>query len=131
MGSLLISSALPPEGASRMCGVETVTLQNGLVTEKITANLGEESELGQLLSKKQAPRSSQQAAVHLWVTFALPSGSAGQNVLETSHPSPKSTERRLAAAPCARSPSLLPLFLSVVHSMSVFLYQCIRREYLI
>lgn len=61
--------------------------------------------------QKQASRSSRQAAVHLGVMFALPSGSAGQNVLEQSHPSPKSTKQRLAAALRARSPSLAFLFI--------------------
>lgn len=46
-----MSPALPPKGAIRTCGVDTVTLQNGLVTEKVTAKLGEETGLGQLLSQ--------------------------------------------------------------------------------
>lgn len=54
MGSL-ISSALPPEGAGRTGRVETVTLQNGLVTKKLMANLSEESGFGQLLSKTRLP----------------------------------------------------------------------------
>lgn len=75
-----------------------------------------------LASSNQACRSNQEAEVHFWVMFTLACGSAGRNVLQASHPSPKSTEPLLR---------LSSLFLSVVHSMSVFPYQCIRREYLI
>lgn len=75
-----------------------------------------------LASSNQACRSNQEAEVHFWVMFTLACDSAGQNVLQASHPSPKSTEPLLRLA---------SLFLSVVHSMSVFPYQCIRLEYLI
>lgn len=119
MGSLLISSAPPPEGASRTRGVATRP-EEGLGYRKGNSKFGPTS------ASKQASRSSQRPAVHLWVMFALPSGPAARNTLETSQPSLKSTKQRLAAAPHAPSLSVLLLFLSAVHSMPVFLYQCIR-----
>jgi len=96
MGSHFISSALPPEAASHTCRVESVTLQNGMATKRVTANLGDvwtwltsvQSRLPgqpnrlQWLSVRRLPcHRAQQAKIHLRHLIPAPNLQSGDLLL--------------------------------------------------